>query len=129
MKILNTGNKVIGIGDICLMPNETAEVPNSVESTVEVYERLNLVKVIDRGTFAEPAAEVTADPVTDVTEEPDTEDVIEADPEELKKQRLAALDSMSEEEVGSLARELGINPADCKDQKDVVKKVKAALKK
>lgn len=43
--------------------------------------------------------------------------------------RLAALEGISEEALGKMANELGINPAECKDQADVLKKVKAALKK
>ena len=52
-----------------------------------------------------------------------------AEAEELRKARLATVDKLNEEELGKLANELGINPADCKDQADVLKKVKAALKK
>ena len=49
--------------------------------------------------------------------------------EDLRQARLASLNGISEEALGRLAVELGINPADCKDQADVLKKVKAALKK
>ena len=49
--------------------------------------------------------------------------------EALRQSRLASLEGISEEDLGKLANELGINPAECKDQADVLKKVKAALKK
>ena len=51
------------------------------------------------------------------------------DAEALRQARLAALEGISEEALGKMANELGINPAECKDQADVLKKVKAALKK
>ena len=51
------------------------------------------------------------------------------DAEALRQARLASLNGISEEDLGRLANEIGINPADCKDQADVLKKVKAALKK
>ena len=51
------------------------------------------------------------------------------DAEALRKARLASLNTLNAEELGRMANELGINPADCKDQADVMKKVRAALKK
>ena len=49
--------------------------------------------------------------------------------EALRQARLASLEGITDEALASLANELGINPADCKDQADVLKKVKAALEK
>ena len=46
-----------------------------------------------------------------------------------KKAKLDSLKDASDEDVAALAQELGINPAECKDQADVRKKVKAALSK
>lgn len=43
--------------------------------------------------------------------------------------RLASLEGISEEALARLANELGINYAKCKDQADVLKKVRAALEK
>ena len=79
--------------------------------------------MLDRGVTA--AVEETHEKESDTDKEAESE----TDPEALKKERLEKLDSMSEEEVCAIAIEYGINPADCKDQKDVIKKVKAALKK
>ena len=53
----------------------------------------------------------------------------QTDAEALRKARLASLNTLNAEELGRMANELGINPADCKDQADVMKKVRAALKK
>lgn len=61
-----------------------------------------------------------------VTEKDDLDDAAAA--EALRQARLASLKGITDEALGSLAVELGINPAECKDQADVLKKVKAALK-
>ena len=61
-----------------------------------------------------------------VTEKDDLDDAAAA--EALRQARLASLKGITDEALGSLAIELGINPAECKDQADVLKKVKAALK-
>ena len=63
------------------------------------------------------------------TEKEEAEKKAAEEAEALRKARLASLEGISEEALGSLANELGINPAECKDQKDVLRKVKAALKK
>ena len=51
------------------------------------------------------------------------------DAEKLRQMRLASLEGISEEALARLANELGINYAKCKDQADVLKKVRAALEK
>ena len=103
MKIENISEgKVIGIGTVTVLPGETEEIPES-------FERSPVLEVYKRKEAAEKKAREEA--------------------EALRQARLASLNGISEEALGRLAVELGINPADCKDQADVLKKVRAALKK
>ena len=47
----------------------------------------------------------------------------------IRKNRLASLKNISDEDLAKLAEELEINPADCIDSADMLKKVRAALSK
>ena len=78
---------------------------------------------------AETAAETAAAKAETEPEKEEAEKKAREEAEDLRQARLASLNGISEEALGRLAVELGINPADCKDQADVLKKVKAALKK
>lgn len=125
MRIENIGSKIIGIGEVTVLPGKTAEIPAAYETSpvLEVYKRLGLAKV--SGEAAAPAK--TEAEIAD--EKADAEKKAAEQAEALRQSRLASLDGISEEALGRLANELGINPAACKDQADVLKKVKAALKK
>ena len=125
MKIVNIGSKIIGIGQVNILPGETKEIPETYEMSpiLEVYKKAGLAKVIGKPKFVEF-----------VEKEDDVEAAKRAEAEkkaaeELRKARLASLEGITEEDIGKIANELGINPADCKDQADVLKKVKAALRK
>ena len=125
IKIKNIGSKIIGIGDVTVLPGETKDVPVA-------YEKSPILEVYKKAKFAE----ITGKPSTPAkTQEEKDAEKAEAkkkaaeEAEALRQARLAALEGISEEDLGKMANELGINPAECKDQDDVLKKVKAALKK
>lgn len=117
--ITNVSSKVIGLGGITVLPNESAVIPVNYEANpaLDVYVRNGLAVITGEAT-----------PVEVPFEEPDFDAEAEA-AEELRKARLASLKGISEEGLASLANELGVNLAECKDQADVLKKVKLALKK
>ncbi len=125
MKIRNIGSKIIGIGEETVLPGEVKEVPKAFERSpiLEVYKEIGMAEII-----TDPVIEHVAEPKMNnpVTEKDDLEDAAAA--EALRQARLASLKGITDEALGSLAVELGINPAECKDQADVLKKVKAALK-
>lgn len=122
MKIKNISNKIIGIGGMSVLPGETQTVPAAYESSpvLEVYVKAKMAEITEKNKPERRKTETDKKSGTDA----------EADAaENLRKARLASLNGISEEELGRLANELGIHPAECRDQADVLKKVKAALKK
>ena len=125
MKITNISEgKIFNVGDVTVLPGETKEVPAAYETnpTLAIYESMGIAKIIGKpGKQAKDPEQAAAEKVA--------AEKAAAEAEELRKARLATVDKLNEEELGKLANELGINPADCKDQADVLKKVKAALKK
>lgn len=106
IKMTNLSEKVIGVGEVTVLPGETKEVPVAFETSpiLEVYKNMGLVSLSGKPTVATKAAAE-------------------------KKAKLDSLKDASDEDVAALAQELGINPAECKDLADVRKKVKAALSK
>ncbi len=126
MKIENISDgKIIGIGDVTVLPGEVKDIPKEYETSpiLEVYKRCGLAKLTGKAsapvkTDEDIAAEMKAAANKAAEEE-----------ENLRQERLKSLEGISEEALAKLANELGINPAECKDQADVLKKVKAALKK
>lgn len=116
IKIKNISEKIIGVGDVIILPEETKEVPAVFERSpiLEIYKEMGLVTMSGK-----PTSEVV------VTETAEAEGMSDED----KKTKLDSLKDASDEDVASLAKELGINLADCKDLADVRKKVKAALSK
>lgn len=126
MKIENISNgKIIGIGDVTVLPGEVKDIPKAYETSpvLEVYKRCKVARIIGVASASEKTAEQAA------AEKAAAEKKAAEDAETLRQARLASLDGISEENLGKLASELGINPAECRDQADVLKKVKAALKK
>lgn len=125
MIIENISQKVIGIGEVTILPGEKGQVPVAFETSpvLEVYKRIGAVKITGK-----PTAEKEQDDKKTAEEEAAKIKAAE-EAEALRQARLASLEGISEENLASLAQELGINPADCKDQADVLKKVKAKLKK
>ena len=125
MKIRNIGSKIIGIGEETVLPGEVKEVPMAFERSpiLEVYKEIGMAEIISDPSVASATESKASIPVA---ENEDSDDAAAA--EALRQARLASLKGISEEDLGSLAVVLGINPAECKDQADVLKKVKAALK-
>ena len=125
IKIENISTKVIGIGGVTVLPGETQDVPVAFERSpiLEVYKKANLAKITGKASTPSKTAKEIAD------EKAEAEKKAMEEAEALRKARLESLEGISEEDLGKLAIEIGINPAECKDQADVLKKVKAALKK
>lgn len=125
MKVTNKTNKIIGFGAVSILPGESKEIPQEYERSpvLEFYKKSGFVSV--KGEPSEP--EKTPEEL--LVEKTAAEAKAAQEAEELRQQRLASLDSISEEDLAKLAEELGVNPADCKDQADILKKVKAVLKK
>lgn len=124
MKITNISDgKIIGIGDVTVLPGETKDIPAAYECcpVLEVYKKLGLAVI--SGKVNKAAAKERAN------KEAEEKAAAVAAAEKLRKERLANIQTMSDEEVAAIAQEYGINPASCKDQADVRKKVKAALSK
>lgn len=125
IKMTNLSEKVIGVGEVTVLPGETKEVPRAFETSpiLEVYKNMGLVSLSGKPTVATKA----------VAEKKAEEDKAKAEAEAKaaaeKKAKLDSLKDASDEDVAALAQELGINPAECKDLADVRKKVKAALSK
>ena len=130
MKITNISEgKIFNVGDVTVLPGETKEVPAAYETnpTLAIYESMGIAKIIGKpGKQAKDPEQAAAEKAA---AEKAAAEKAAAEAEELRKARLATVDKLNEEELGKLANELGINPADCKDQADVLKKVKAARKK
>lgn len=124
MKVKNVSNKIIGIGELTLLPGNTEEVPVDYEHNpaLKIYEEINMIELTGK-----PYVEKTQDELLNEEKAKKEKEAQEAD--KLRQERLASLSSISDGDLFKLAKELGINPAECKDQADVLKKVKAALKK
>lgn len=124
MKIRNISDgKIIGIGDVTVLPGETREVPGVFETSpvLEVYKRLRLAEIIgtpDKETAKKEAAKSAQEKKARASAA-----------EKLRKERLANIDTMSDEEVAAVAKEYGITPSSCKDLADVRTKVKTVLEK
>ena len=126
MKIKNTSNKIIGIGEVSVLPDSVVTVPEAFENSavLEVYRKLGFIQIIEEArkkTAAEEEAEKTA--------KAEKAKADAAAKTAAKQARVAAVDSMTEEELAAVAIEMGVNPAECKDGADIRKKVKATLKK
>lgn len=124
MKIKNISNKIIGIGDVTVLPGESKEVPKPYETSpiLAVYKESGMAEISNPSISGKTAEQ-------QVVEEAEKEKKIAQEEETLRQARLASLEGISPEALGTLANELGINPAECKDQTDILKKVKAVLKK
>lgn len=124
MKFENTSSKIIGLGKVTILPGKTEEIPKEFEKNpiLKFYAEKGMAKIT--GSASKP----TKTPEQVAAEKAAAEKKAAEEAEALRQARLASLDGISEEDLGKLATELGINLAECKDQADVLKKVKAALK-
>lgn len=125
MKVTNKSNKVIGFGEVTILPGKTEEIPVAYEKSpvLDFYKKNNFITVTGKPSAPDKTPEQIA------AEKAEAEKKAAEEAEALRQQRLASLEGADEEQVAALAKELGINPAECKDAADVLKKVKAALKK
>lgn len=125
MKIINKSNKIISFGTAVILPGESNDIPIEYEKNpvIDFYKRNGMITVIGKPTIPKKT-----DKQIEIEKEAAKKKADE-EAEALRKQRLASLKNASEEEVAALANELGINPADCKDATEVLKRVKAALSK
>lgn len=154
MKIENIGSKIIGIGEVTVLPGETKEIPKAYETSpiLEVYRQCGAARITgnpptayrnpssDEGERA-VAREKAAAKEREVSKEraavkkkadvKGAEDGKRAadEAETLRQTRLAMLNGISEDGLIKLAGDLGINFADCKDSADMLVKVEEALKK
>ena len=123
MKIKNISDgKIIGIGEATILPGESKDVPKEYENnpTLELYKSLGFAKISGSSSNSKKNDEADKEATTKKSAK---------EAEALRKARLASLDGITPEALSSLAEELGIKHADCKDQADVLAKVTAALKK
>lgn len=125
MKITNKSNKVIGLGEEVLLPEKTIDLPKDFEDNpvIKTYKNMGMIELSGNPKKPRKTAEQVA------AEKAAAEAAKQEEAEALRKERLKNLPSMTEEEVAKLAQELGVNPANCKTQADVVRKVRAALRK
>ena len=123
MKIRNISDgKIIGMGEVTILPGESADIAREFENSpiLDTYKKIGFIEIIGK-----PSREKDTKTTEDLEDKKRESDSAET----LRLARLASLENISNEELGKLANELGINLASCKDQADVLKKVKAALKK
>lgn len=148
MKLENIGSKIIGIGEVTVLPGETKEVPKAYETSpiLEVYRQCGAAKIIgtpsaayrntrsnteERAVSREKAAskeKAVSRKKADAEKAEDEKKAVN-EAETLRQTRLAMLNGISEDGLIKLADDLGINFADCKDSADMLKKVEEALKK
>lgn len=122
IKITNISAKIIGVGNVTVLPGETKAVPPEYENSniVGEYKAMGLITIEGKAS-AKASEEKQA-----VKAEADSDSKAKA-AAAAKKAKLDGLKSASDEDVAAMAKEHGINPAECKDLADVRKKVKAAL--
>lgn len=125
MKLENIGRKIIGIGEVTILPGETREIPEAYQTSpvLEIYKKCGMARITGEPSVSGKTEEELA------REKEEEEKKKAEDAENLRQMRLASLEGISEEDLAKLANELGINYAKCKDQADVLKKVRAALEK
>lgn len=125
MKATNISSKIVGLGEATILPGETKEIPVGYEANpaIKCYSKNSILIIEGEPSVPEKTKEQIA------TEKEAAGKKAAGEAEALRQQRLASLEGAPEEQAAALANELGINPAGCKDAADVLKKVKAALKK
>lgn len=128
MELVNISkSKIIGIGGISVLPGMTVKVPKGFETNpaLKMYKDVGLAIIVEDSVVE-----------NSVVENSDNADgstgnsiVDKDDAEKIRKNRLASLKNISDEDLAKLAEELEVNPADCIDSADMLKKVRAALSK
>lgn len=125
MKGRNVSSKAVGFGEVIILPGETKDIPVEYEKNpvMEYYKQNGILKISGEASAKEKTPEqIEAEKLA--AEKKEKEEA-----EALRQKRLASLEGISDEDLAKLADELEINMAECKDNADILKKVKAALKK
>lgn len=125
MKGKNVSSKAVGFGEVIILPGEMKDIPVEYEKNpiLEYYKRNGILKISGEATVEEKTTEqIEAEKLA--AEQKEKEEA-----EALRQKRLASLEGISVEDLAKLANELEINMAECKDNADILKKVKAALRK
>ncbi|WP_320972292.1 hypothetical protein [Enterocloster bolteae] len=125
MKGKNVSSKAVGFGEVIILPGEMKDIPVEYEKNpiLEYYKRNGILKISGEATVEEKTPEqIEAEKLA--AEQKEKEEA-----EALRQKRLASLEGISVEDLAKLANELEINMAECKDNADILKKVKAALRK
>lgn len=128
MELVNISkSKIIGIGGISVLPGMTVKVPKGFETNpaLKMYKDVGLAIIVEDSVVENSVVE-NSDNADSSTE---NSIVDKDDAEKIRKNRLASLKNISDEDLAKLAEELEINPADCIDSADMLKKVRAALSK
>lgn len=125
MKGRNVSSKAVGFGEVIILPGEMKDIPVEYEKNpiLEYYKRNGILKISGEATVEEKTPEQIE------VEKLAAEQKEKEEAEALRQKRLVSLEGISDEDLAKLANELEINMAECKDNADILKKVKAALKK
>lgn len=136
MELVNISkSKIIGIGGTSVFPGMTIKVPKGFETNpvLKTYKDAGMAIIVEDFVVenSDNADSSTENSIADKADKDDVENSIadKDDAEKIRKNRLASLKNISDEDLAKLAEELEINPADCIDSADMLKKVRAALSK
>ncbi len=133
MKVTNKSNKVIGFGEVTILPGKTEEIPVAYEKSpvLDFYKKNNFITVTGKPSIPDKTPEQIAAEKTEAEKKAVEEKEIARNLAEtfVNSLKAGSLTDKEEYELCRVAELYGVNPAECKDQADVLKKVKAALKK
>lgn len=128
MELVNISkSKIIGIGGISVLPGMTVKVPKGFETNpaLKMYKDVGLAIIVEDSVVENSVVENS-----DNADSSTGNSIVDKDDaEKIRKNRLASLKNISDEDLAKLAEELEVNPADCIDSADMLKKVRAALSK
>lgn len=134
MELVNISkSKIIGIGGTSVFPGMTIKVPKGFETNpvLKTYKDAGMAIIVEDSVVEN--SDIVKDSVVENSDNADGSTgnsiVDKDDAEKIRKNRLASLKNISDEDLAKLAEELEINPADCIDSADMLKKVRAALSK
>lgn len=133
MELVNISkSKIIGIGGISVLPGMTVKVPKGFETNpaLKMYKDVGLAIIVEDSVVEDSVVENSVVENSDNADSSTENSIVDKDDaEKIRKNRLASLKNISDEDLAKLAEELEINPADCIDSADMLKKVRAALSK
>lgn len=134
MELVNISkSKIIGIGGTSVFPGMTIKVPKGFETNpvLKTYKDAGMAIIVEDSVVEN--SDIVKDSVVENSDNADGSTgnsiVDKDDAEKIRKNRLASLKNISDEDLAKLAEELEVNPADCIDSADMLKKVRAALSK